>query len=79
MSPLREPQWPSGPLESDSRSVRIGPHQTAESIAQLCRDLSTDDTEVYARIEWLGGAPVAYLVRVTRQVSVPMLLRDQAG
>ena len=58
--------------------LRIMPHFTVERLAHLCSVWSTDDTEVYVRIESINGRPVAYFVRAPRAEFVPHYIRRQA-
>jgi len=53
-------------MKDTDREVRIGPWYTVTQIAQMCRELSTETVEVYARIEAIEGTPVAYFVRSPR-------------
>lgn len=61
-----------------SRSVEIGPNCTVEQIGMLCRELSTDTTAVFARIEHFADRTVALLVRAPSRPATSVFLRRQA-
>jgi hypothetical protein len=60
-------------------TLEIGPESTVADIAYLCAWFSTPEREVYARIEWSNGKPVAYLMRGEPDDFLPAFLRKQAG
>ena len=77
--------WVEGaPLDFDKAvddlvtKITIGPHMTVDGISRLCAWFSTPGREVFARIECVGGKPVAYLVRGTHEDFPPAFLRKQA-
>jgi hypothetical protein len=61
-----------------SSAVELGPNCTVEQIGSLCRELSTDTTDVFARIEYFAGRSVALLVRAPSRPQTSVFLRRQA-
>ena len=57
-------------------SVRIGPWFTVAQIAQMCRELSTPETEVYCHIESIAGEPCAYFLTAPSRGAA---IKRQAG
>ena len=64
-------------LDEQARAVRFGPWVSVMDIAQRCREFSTAARECQARVEFVNGRPVAYLVRVPREQLPPDFLRHQ--
>lgn len=45
----------------------VGPQTTLQQIGEMCRAFSSDEYEVYFRVEWVNDRPVAYPVREARK------------
>jgi len=60
------------------RTLIIAPQATVAEVAQLCAMFSTQEYEVFARIEHVNGRPVAYLVREHRDNLPPPFLRHSS-
>lgn len=61
------------------RSIALSPYATVEFIDRLCKSLSDDRGEVYARIGALHGKPIAELRRIPSDQYLPALLRRQSA